>query len=409
MKSVFKIAVIIVAFVLLISSTYVVFYTDSEEMESGDTDDDHIDNETDDDTEDNNDDEETDDEDEDDFVTEHTVFIEEATYTTCKNCPAIGDILHELYESPDYNIYYVSLILDEAEAKKRLEQEYNTWGYPTVYIDGGYEVIFGKKDKSVVVDRIKKALSRDVPAVYVNVSANWNVNQGKINIEVKVKNNDSDTYTGFLRVYLAEIRSTRWNDYNVDPYHFGFLEFAIDESLEISPYQMENFTKTMDDSGFDPENLMIFAVVFNSESVEKYSDPKKDAGRDSHPFDAYYADAADATRVLEGSLPSTIGITQPKKGMHYLPGKEPSKSLLGKTIIVGPITIKTNVQTEAGVEKVEFTIKGLLGEATETVTSEPYEWTWDKLALGRYTITVKLYDTEGKTATDSIDVLALIY
>jgi len=418
MKIIFKTVVIIVAFVLLVSSSYTVFYMDSEEKESNDTNGDNVDNEAEEgagDNEDNNNNNNnenggTNSGNTGSFDTERAVFIEEATYTTCKNCAPMGDILHELYESQEYPIYYVSLILDEPAGKKRLEEELNAWGYPTIYIDGGYEIVFGKKDKSVVVDRIKKTLSREVPAVYVNVTASWKESQGKIYIDVKVKNNDSETYTGFLRVYLTEIISTRWNDYDIEPYHLGFLEFAIDESLEISPNQLMNFTKTLNDSDFNPENLMIFAVVFNSETVKTFSDPKKDGGMNNHPFDAHYADAVDAARVLEGSLPPTIGITQPKRKTHYRDGEETGKVLLlGKTTIVGPITIKANVQSEVGVEKVEFTIKkGIFGEVTEIDTTEPYEWTWNKIAIGRYTIIAKLYDKEGKTATDSVDVIVLI-
>jgi len=402
--------------ILLISSIYVVFYTDSEEMESGDTDD-HVDNETEDDAEDGNEngnEEEGNDEEENgnDFVAEHTVFIEEATATTCKPCVYVADILHDLYDPDDPDFYYVSMVNDEnTKAHSRLNDDYNVWGFPTVFIDGGYRVSMGgAKEKSEYQKQISEAKSRDVPKLLLNVNSTWNQNKAELTTNVTIENKETDTYKGRLKVYVNEIKS-RWNDWNADPYNYAFMDYAIDEDVEIEANGKETFSEKWDanSSGFSdilPENLWVIAVVFSSESEQTYADPPYD----KHQFDAYYADAADATRVLEGSLPSTIGIIQPKGGMHYLPGKEPKKGLFGRTIIVGPITVKVNIQTEVGVEKVEFTIKKrLLGEATETVTSEPYEWTWDKLALGRYTIAVKLYDTEGKTATDSIDVIALIY
>ena len=409
MKFVLKIAVIIVVFILLISSIYVVFYTDFEETESTDDMDDHTDNETDDGAEDENGDVETDDEDGDDFVGEHTVFVEEGTGTWCEPCVDVAEFLHELYDPDDPDFYYVSMVDDKStKAHNRLHDEYNILGFPTVFIDGGYRVTMGKKEKSEYRKQISEAKSRDVPKLLLNVNSTWNQNKTELTTTVTIENKETDIYKGRLKVYVTEINS-RWSDWNGDPYHFAFLGYAIDKDVEIEANDKKTFPEKWDasSSGFSdvfPENLMVFAVVFNSEKNQGYSKPP-----DKNPFDAYYADAADATRVREGGLPPTIGIAQPRKGRHYLPGKEPSKSLLGKTIIIGPITIKTNIQAEAGVEKVEFTLKKeLLGEITKTVTSEPYEWTWDTLSLGRYTITVKLYDTEGKIATDSIDVIAFI-
>jgi hypothetical protein len=36
----------------------------------------------------------------------------------------------------------------------------------------------------------------------------------------------SQPYNGYLRVYVVEPTS-RWDNYDADPYHFGFLDFAI--------------------------------------------------------------------------------------------------------------------------------------------------------------------------------------
>ena len=72
----------------------------------------------------------------------HYVFIEEATATWCEYCPVISDILYDLYNSGEYNFYYVSMVTDKNnEAKERIEIEYNKYVYPSVFIDGGYEVI----------------------------------------------------------------------------------------------------------------------------------------------------------------------------------------------------------------------------------------------------------------------------
>jgi hypothetical protein len=80
----------------------------------------------------------------DDQSSIHYVFVEEGTETDCKNCPIVANILHELYESGKYNFYYVSLVNDRSpKAKTRLSDDYDVYGFPTVFIDGGYKVIVG--------------------------------------------------------------------------------------------------------------------------------------------------------------------------------------------------------------------------------------------------------------------------
>ena len=40
-------------------------------------------------------------------------------------------------------------------------------------------------------------------------------------------------YNGHLRVYVVEPES-RWDNYDGDPYHFGFLDYAINQELSIN-------------------------------------------------------------------------------------------------------------------------------------------------------------------------------
>ena len=99
--------------------------------------------------------------------------------------------------------------------------------------------------------------------------------------------------------------------------------------------------------------------------------------------------------------------------MRYIFGScnEGRRTLTGETVIIGEIKIKTCLEADysiKNIEKVEFIVQGLLRKIEETVYEAPYEWTWDKFAFGRYTITVKVYDKKGRTATDSIEVVAFI-
>jgi len=118
----------------------------------------------------------------------HFVFIEEGTATWCNNCPKVSEILHELYTSGTTNFYYVSMIQDyKTKAEDRLVQDYNIWGYPTVYIDGGYEVLTGTDyDSSFLDEKISNAENRDVPEIAVNVTTNIDESNNEIDVEILI-------------------------------------------------------------------------------------------------------------------------------------------------------------------------------------------------------------------------------
>jgi len=337
----------------------------------------------------------------------HYVFIEEGTATWCVQCPAVARILHELYESGEYNFYYVSMVHDKNEkARDRLEDnEHNILGFPTVYIDGGYELVYGEKDKSVFEEKISKAENRDVPEIAVNVTSEIDEAGKRVETTVVIDNYESDTYTGRLKVYLTN--RIAWADYDGDAYHFGFLDYIADEDVSINGEDQKIVTKSYDVSNLDVDNLMIIAVVFNDESTTKYSEPP-----DGNPFDAYYADAADGTLVVEGGhLPPEVGITYPKNGHLHILGKAITSYRL-KTILIGPLKITAKASSDLGIEKVEFYIDDtLVAEFTE----EPYEWTLKKVKLFRrfiipqkHTISVIAYDSNGKTSTASIEVTTFL-
>jgi len=100
-------------------------------------------------------------------------------------------------------------------------------------------------------------------------------------------------YTGTLRVYIVEPTS-RWNDHDGDPYHFGFLDYAFVGNLS-TPYgetQVENITWNPSDAGYNDvneNNIMAIAAVFNPKVHQGHADPPF-----GNPFDAYHVDAAAA-------------------------------------------------------------------------------------------------------------------
>jgi glutaredoxin len=405
-----KSIVITVVLILLISSAYIWFTLEPEKSKKtkpDDTDDDKQQDQNKTDNQQNVD---------NDSEYKRIVFVEEGTSTTCKACPQVGGVLHELFNPENPEFYYVSLVEDEnTQARNRLSQDYNFIGLPTVYIDGGYKVIFGAGNfESVFEDKLASAFSRNVPKIIINIESVWNETRRELNNTVFVENLENSTYAGNLKVYISEIVSP-WKDYDKEPYNYALIDYSYNDIIEIDAFGNGTFSKIWNASsaGFKnvyPENLWVIAVLFNSEKKQGFSDPDDvDRNDDKREFDAYYADNADATRVTEGKTPPSIGIKQPKIGTKYLLGNEKRSTLLGYTFLIGKTPIKVSISAESGVEKVEFIISGRRGTTTETIKDDPYEFVWNKRAFGKHTITVKVYDKDGRIDTDSMEVYAFIF
>ncbi|MDH7517019.1 MAG: hypothetical protein QHH19_01550 [Candidatus Thermoplasmatota archaeon] len=401
MKLIHKITLVSIIFIILVSSVYIVFFTETKQTANNNINSNNNQNNT----NGNNNNNTDNNNDNQDFT--HIVLVEEATATWCNNCPIVADVLHKKFNSTGKtDFYYISMVEDKnTKAHTRLYNDYNILGFPTVFIDGGYRVIMGSKDfEKNFNEKLNEAKNRQTPKILINLKAKWNETGKELTTTVTIENKETTTYRGRTRVYITEINSP-WSDWNGNPYHFSFLDYAVDENIEIESGKNKTITKIWSASqNVYPENLLIVATVFNQKSTKEYSDPPEK----KHEFNAYYTDATTATRVAEGSLPPVIGISSPRKGELYILGKEIGKTLKGKTLIIGKTTIKTNYQAEAGVEKVEFIIKGGFRQIRETIMEEPYEFKWSTFAFGRYTVEVKLYDKEGKTSTSNIDVVAFI-
>ncbi len=334
---------------------------------------------------------------------QHTVFIEEGTGTWCDNCPPVSEILHELYESGEYDFYYVSMVEDKNSlAEQRLEEDYNIWGYPSVYIDGGFEVVVGGSEpKSTYVGLIEKALQRDVPAIYVNVTVAYNESRDEIATAVLVRNYEEQQFTGRLRVYLTERVS--WPDYLGDPYHFGYIDDVTIEDITVSDDDQIVVETIYEAGGRDVDNLMVIAVVFNDESVRRYSNP----AQNEHPFDAYFADAVDGALIVEGgNLPPAVGITSPKNGRLHVFGRDVFATRQLKTILLGRTLISAQASDDSQVVKVAFYVDDeLVAEFTEA----PYDWRLTGPLFGPHTLEVVAYDDAGKVSSASLEVSTVIF
>jgi hypothetical protein len=326
-------------------------------------------------------------------------FIELGTKIVCSECPKISVILNDLSKSGNYPFYYVSLPQDNPKALARIN-EYNIYGYPTVYIDGGYATLVGSSiQKSAFEKNITSAVKRITPNIFINTTAHWDNQTNIITVNVRMENHETSDYQGRLRVYITELISTKWQAGT--PMHFSFLDFLVNEDVQIPANDHLSLRKTMNATDLDPENLMLFSVLFGTEKHTGYSQAP-----DRNPFEAHFVDAVSATRVVQGgNLPPEVGIQNPSVKYFNRFGTPVRKTMNGKTVVVGKTTIVASVHDDSKIEKVEFYINNKL---MATVTQYPYQWTWHKLSFGKKTITVKAYDDSGKQSTASIAVFAFM-
>lgn len=347
----------------------------------------------------------------------HTVFIEESTSVTCQYCPNVGAMLEAFESSNAYRFYYVSMILENSVASDYLTTIYNRWGDPTVYIDGGYKVIVGGLNpESDYTSAIQAAENRVAPKVKITVNAEYKNTTDTIAASVLLVNGESSTYTGRLRVYLVEIISSQYNDYNGAKYKNAFVDFIINEDISVSGNSIKTVTVNRSVGSLDYENLKIIAVVFNSAGNDAFSNPSSN----ENPFTAHYADAANETYVVKGvrNLPPEVGILSPQKRKIYIRGKlrfsflykiNLVSSKLNNTWMIGRASINIYAKDDSKIERVEIYVND---ELIKNMTEPPYNWTLSPKLFKKpwlpqtYTILVKAYDDTNKTATASINVKA---
>ena len=326
-------------------------------------------------------------------------LIEVGTKIVCSECPKISTLLHDMYKSGDSPFYYVSLPMTDTQAIARLTQ-YNIYGYPTMYIDGGYQVIMGGSiQKTDLEQKLQNALSRPRHNISIKIQALQIQESQNTTVLVSMMNRENTLYKGYLRVYITEIVSTGGEGNT--PQRFLFNDLLFNENVIIPANQEKQVSKTSSFNGLDPENVMIIAAVFSSEKNSGYSQPP-----DKNPFDAYFVDTVAATTVVEGgNIPPEIGIQSPQVNYIHRFGKPVRKSVLSRTILFGQTMIVTNVSDDSAVTKVEFYIDEKL---KATIDEPPYLWMWNTFTIGKHTLLVKVYDDKGKMSSASLEVVAFI-
>lgn len=204
----------------------------------------------------------------------HTVFIEEGTTSWCPSCPNAAEALYSLYNGGEYPFYFVALVIDKNPiAQNRFWGHYRGTAIPTVFFDGGFDQNVGSGSTPQQTELLYKPLIEAAGARTVNpLELTTNVTgqeNAKLDITVTVKNTGSKPYLGFVRSYVTEITS-RWKNNDNDPYHFGFLDYAIKKVVFLTPQKSRTYTMTWDGAAnhgnitfpdIIDENIMVITTV----------------------------------------------------------------------------------------------------------------------------------------------------
>lgn len=186
-------------------------------------------------------------------------------------------------------------------AEDRLD-EYNLAYLPTVFFDGGSEVVVGGYSDleygiALYESMITQSGTRPVPDIDLTVTLEW-LGSATVRVIVSVRNNEVSAYDGHLHTYVTEKVSKRgWRDSHNQPYEFAFLDYAFNGDISIPAG--DSLVDTTDWVGANYEDgygndfgnlaqqdVMVIAVAFDSDWHQEYSDPPDN----EYPFSAYYVD-----------------------------------------------------------------------------------------------------------------------
>jgi hypothetical protein len=283
--------------------------------------------------------------------------------------------------------------------------EMDIGGYPTVEFDGGYWEQSGdpQGDDSNYRDAIETCGARSVPELKIDLSAQYN-GDAEISIDVEVTNNDAESYSGTLQVYIVEIVS-RYFDYDGNHYPYGFLDYAIEEQIDIS--SGNSVSKSTDWDGasvvdgqgndyseINPDNMIIYATIKNGDNIpfrERITQSSK-----NYPLylfdEAAAAYLSDAPPVVTDDDPPEIDIISPTDNSE----------------VSGTVKIEAEVEDDSSITKVEYQID------TSKVWTQMFDdefndyfrfWDTKFVSDGLHTITVRAFDSRNNIGTEFIDII----
>ena len=251
----------------------------------------------------------------------HTVFAEDATATWCGYCHYAREALDKIYTSGDYPFFYVCLVDDKNTHAATRINDFNLYGFPTVFFDYGYKTVVGGWTGAEAAYRtaITQCGARTVPNIDVSLNVAW-LGDATMDISVGVTNNEAASYAGHLHVYVTEIESSlNWKDTAGHPYTFPFLDYAFNEPITMASGETWENSITWDghnyNSGMGQDfgsiqygNIAVIAAVFNNTMHTGYANPPS-----GNPFNAYWVDDA-AGFLVADTGPNTPSNPSPANG-----------------------------------------------------------------------------------------------
>ncbi len=259
----------------------------------------------------------------------HTVFAEDGTRMQCPYCPYASQALKNIYASHNYPFYYVSLVAWYAPANNGNDHsyqrclDYNFYGYPTVWFDGGYNVQLGgySGNENDYRNAIQQCGNRAVSNIDVTLNVTW-LGNAAMTITPSVKNNEATQYNGHIRVYVTVVDASMfgWIDTWGNPYRMAFLDYAQNTDITVNAGGTWTNTMTWDGHNYNNGhgttfgsiqygNIEVIAVVFNSAPHQGYSYPPS-----SYPFTAYWVDNCTGVWVGTNQPPTVPSSPNPSNG-----------------------------------------------------------------------------------------------
>jgi hypothetical protein len=247
------------------------------------------------------------------MVYTHTVLVEVGTATWCPSCPASNSAWHSIYAGGNYDFEYTELVYDMNSAANSRFTEFNPKYVPTSYWDAG-QYAYPGTSQSVFISYLNSAGARAVPDLVSDLEVVW-LGDAHMSISYSVLNNEVSSFAGKIRVYILEIESTMWNDYNGNPYNHALLSFAVNKAINIPAGDTLSETVTWDGSVSFPaiteDNIQVILAVFDNVQHTGYSDPPS-----GNPFTARYSDECIAAYpgAQQNNPPNKPTIDGPSEG-----------------------------------------------------------------------------------------------
>ena len=204
------------------------------------------------------------------FESSHTLFIEVGTATWCPSCPASNSLWHELYEEDNYDFEYCEMVVDKNSGANSRMGDYNLYWVPTSYFDGG-ENVYPGTNKNYFTNYLDASGERIVPDLIAEMEV-ISLGNSRFYINFSIENNEGVDYPGHLRIYILELESTLWEDYSHNPYYHAFLDFAVNQPINIPAGDSITDSVIWDGASEGYSDLIMDNIQFSSTSSSDFSE-----------------------------------------------------------------------------------------------------------------------------------------